>query len=226
MNTSSLWKFDEPLFEKPLAQNRPRHRTLLTCLTVLWVGLLLGGMSLLWKYQTTPGEGSHSPVFWPENHEMTLNTIRPTLIMFAHPRCPCTRASLSELAQIMAHGSERVDARVNFFKPADFPAGWEKTDLWETAAAIPGVTVSSDIDGIAARQFGATTSGYVVLYNTRGEREFQGGITGSRGHTGENTGRATVLSILAQGNADNHQTLTFGCPLLGCDEACPQEVKQ
>ncbi|QDU48099.1 hypothetical protein [Gimesia panareensis] len=226
VNTSSLWNFDDTHMVSPQAQNRPGNRYLITCLTILWVGLILFGMSQLWRYQTTPGETSHSPAHWPSESQTTWNAFRPTLIMFAHPRCPCTRASISELAQIMAYGSERVDARIEFFKPADFPQDWEKSDLWESASAIPGVTVSSDLDGDSARRFGATTSGFVVLYNTKGELVFQGGITGSRGHTGDNTGRTAVLSILSQGNSDKHETLTYGCPLLGQNQSCRQEMKK
>lgn len=226
MNISSIWNFEKSDVVSPLRQKRVGNRYLVPCLTLLWVGMILCGMSLLWKYQTTPGEGAHAPAHWPAESDISWNAFRPTLIMFAHPRCPCTRASLSELAQIMAYGSERVDARVEFFKPADFPPDWEKTDLWAAAAAIPGVSVSCDIDGSAARRFGATTSGYVVLYNTKGELVFQGGITGSRGHTGANTGRNAILSILSHGNSEKQQTLTFGCPLLGRTQSCPQEVKQ
>jgi hypothetical protein len=140
-------------------------------------------------------------------------------------RKPVYLERISELEQIMAYGPERLDARVEFYKPENFPRDWEKTDLWKAAAAIPGVTVSSDLDGQAARLFGATTSGYVALYDTRGELVFHGGITGSRGHTGANRGSSAVLDYLSQGNSESHQTYTFGCPLLGQEKTCRQEEK-
>ncbi|QDT82743.1 hypothetical protein [Gimesia chilikensis] len=223
MNISSIWHIEKPLGLKSLPSRRTGNRYLIPCLTIVWAGLILSVMGVLWSYQTTPGAVSHSPTQWPAESQTTWNAFRPTLVMFAHPRCPCTRASISELEQIMAYGPERLDARVEFYKPANFPQDWEKTDLWKATAAIPGVTVNTDLDGQAARLFGATTSGYVALYDTRGELVFHGGITGSRGHTGANRGSSAVLDYLSQGNSESQQTYTFGCPLLGRDETCRQD---
>ncbi|QDV48343.1 thioredoxin domain-containing protein [Gimesia fumaroli] len=195
----------------------------LPAMVILWLGAVFLGMSVIWEYQVTPGEVPDAPISWPIDSRMTCNHRRPTLVMFAHPRCPCTRASIGELALIMAHGPERIDARVLFFKPAHFLEGWEKTDLWETAKHIPGVSVSSDIDGSEAQLFGATTSGYVLLYDANGQLLFHGGITGSRGHSGDNAGRTAIETILIGGNTDKQTTFTFGCPLLGRNDVCQQE---
>jgi len=206
--------------------NQRRKTILITALTLMWVVLVLSGLMILWNYQSTPGVSSQPPTHWPAGTQSSWNKMRPTLVMFAHPRCPCTRASIHELAQIMTYGTERVDARVQFFKPASFPEEWEQSDLWAAASEIPGVTVTTDIDGNSAKRFKATTSGYVVLYDTKGQLMFQGGITGSRGHTGENAGRSAVLSVLSNGNAETLSTLTFGCSLRGINEARLQEKEK
>jgi hypothetical protein len=39
-------------------------------------------------------------------------------MMFAHPQCECSRASLGELAIIMAQGRGQVNASVFFLSPA------------------------------------------------------------------------------------------------------------
>jgi hypothetical protein len=42
---------------------------------------------------------------------------------------------------------------------------------------------------------------------------FSGGITGSRGHAGDNAGEMTLVSLLTRGQADRSGTSVFGCPL-------------
>ena len=40
-----------------------------------------------------------------------------------------------------------------------------------------------------------------------------GGITGSRGHVGDNAGQAALIDLLGRGAADRSRTSVFGCPL-------------
>ena len=62
---------------------------------------------------------------------------RYTLVLAVHPHCPCTRASLDELAVIMTRGSGRVAARVLFVQPEGFSERWAQTDMWRTVRSIP-----------------------------------------------------------------------------------------
>jgi hypothetical protein len=133
--------------------------------------------------------------------------------MLAHPHCPCTRASIGELALLMAHVQGRLTATVLFLSPSDMPAAWEQTDLWEDAAAIPGVTVMRDADGAEARRFGAVTSGQVIVYDASGRVLFSGGITPSRGHAGDNQGRSAIVALL-DGDPSVRGSRVFGCSLV------------
>ena len=137
------------------------------------------------------------------------------MIVFAHPKCPCTGASMEELNRILAQCSGKVAAHVLFFKPAGLPDSWVRTGLWATAAAIPGVAVHEDCDGEQARLFGAETSGYLVLYDPHGRLLFKGGITGSRAHAGDNAGENAVVALLTGHEASLAQTPVYGCSLLG-----------
>ena len=226
MNSQTTTAADEA-DQVPLQEHKPKDRGLaLTVLTVIWLCLVGIGMSSLWKYQITPGAVTASPQHWPADSLIKPNPNRPTLIMFAHPRCPCTRSSISELALVMEHCFGHVDARVLFFKSSEFSAGWEKTDLWSSAAAIPDVKVACDAEGAEAARFHATTSGYVLLYDVNGKLRFHGGITGSRGHSGDNAGRSAIEAILMGGLAETKQTFVFGCPLLGQNDACRKENQE
>ena len=78
---------------------------------------------------------------------------------------------------------------------------------------IPGVRVLVDVDGREAARFGARTSGTVLVYSPHGALLFAGGITASRGHSGDNLGRDAVVTILDRGQPDRTATPVFGCPL-------------
>ena len=106
---------------------------------------------------------------------------RATLGMSAHPHCPCTRASLGELARLMTQAQGRVTAYVLFVKPPNFSGGWEQTDLWASAAAIPGVTAVRDDGGDESRLFHAATSGQTALYDAAGSLLFSGALRAARG---------------------------------------------
>jgi hypothetical protein len=97
--------------------------------------------------------------------------------------------------------------------PTSFAEGWENTDLWGTAAGIPGVTVVRDDDGREARRFGAETSGQTLLYDERGVLVFSGGITGARAHAGNNVGRQSLVALLNHEPAARSGTNVFGCSL-------------
>jgi len=140
--------------------------------------------------------------------------------MLVHPQCPCSRASIGELALLMAQSQGRLKAYVLFLKPAGFSDDWEKTDLWQSAAGIPGVKPLVDYDGMEARRFHAKTSGQTVLYDAEGRLLFSGGITAARGHAGDNAGRSAIVSLVNAKVADKAETPVFGCPLFDENSDC------
>ena len=136
--------------------------------------------------------------------------------MTLHPQCPCSRASLTELAEIMARSEGRLEARILFVQPADAPADWLDGELWRRAKTIPGVTVSVDKDGRDAAAFGASTSGQVMVYEATGVIRFSGGITDGRGHEGDNAGMLSVLDLVRNGKSQVATTPVYGCSLGVC----------
>jgi hypothetical protein len=190
----------------------PKTKIFLTVLLGLaWAGAaVLGGHALL-QYENAPGKIGQIPSAWPANSSIQLATDRPTLIMFAHPQCPCTRASISELASIVAHTQAKARVLVLFYTPRDAGEDWRRTDTCRSAAQIPGVTVVSDIDGQEAERFGAETSGHAFLFDPNGHLLFSGGITASRGHSGGNAGESSIVSLIDNQSATRARTLVFGC---------------
>jgi hypothetical protein len=180
----------------------------------VWTMGIAVGLALLTWYDTTEGLSGPNPQHWPTSSGIERSTDRPTLVMFAHPRCPCTRSSLKELAKIVARCPGAVSPCVVFFRPSSADKSWERTDQWHAAAAMPRVRVMTDIDGVEARHFQAFTSGQTLLYSAEGELLFSGGITLARGHEGDNAGRLAIESLLTSSTAEVRQTPVFGCPIL------------
>lgn len=180
---------------------------------LLWACGVTAGFRMLLVYQATPGEAAVAPPHWPDSSPIPRRPGRPTLVMLAHPRCPCSRASVEELAWILARTGAEMDAHVFFVKPEGFAAGWERSDLWRRAASIYGVAVHRDDAGAAAALFGAATSGQTLLYDASGRLRFSGGITGGRGHAGANAGREAVLALLSGAGAAQAAVPAFGCAL-------------
>ena len=192
----------------------PRKKILITSLLgATWLAALAFGGRTLFRYETTPGSVGLVASSWPSVSIVPNQTGKPTLLMFAHPHCPCTRASVGELAQIMAHSLGKVNAYVLFIKPPGAGADWDDTDLRASAAAIPGVTVIIDENGKEAARFGAETSGHTLVFDRNGTLIFTGGITASRGHAGDNAGQNAVLAALSEQAMERARTPVFGCSL-------------
>jgi hypothetical protein len=207
---------------------KPSKTILATVLfAIAWVAVLSLGLGALLNYESAPGQVGAVPSTWPAGSKIQLAANDQTLVMLAHPHCPCTRASVSELAQIMARVEGKVHAYVIFLKPQNSGSDWDDTDLRRSAAQIPGVTVLSDVDGAEARRFGAETSGHTFLFDHRGRLLFSGGITESRGHAGDNAGESAIVSLANTHTSARAKTFVFGCSLLdhtgeGGKSQCPR----
>jgi hypothetical protein len=139
---------------------------------------------------------------------------RPILVMFLHPLCSCSRASLAELREVVARNPGQLTVWLLFLKSPNLAAPAEQSALWQTAKSIPGVNVAADPDGVEARRFGAQTSGHLAVYGSDRNLLFSGGITESRGHVGDNSHLEQVLSVLAGSTAPGSRFApVYGCAL-------------
>ena len=186
---------------------------LIGSLAAVWFAGASAGLFLVWSYDNAPGVAANASITWPADTTLARASDRPTLVLLAHPQCTCTRATLGELGEALARAQSLPRTYVVFLKPSSMPDGWEKTELWKTASALPNVTVVADEDGREAERFGAVTSGQIFLYDARGALLFSGGITGARGHAGDNAGRSSIVALLNRAGAATPSTNVFGCSL-------------
>ena len=203
-----------------LSSDPPGAKKRLIFGAALWVLLVGAGFRSLLAYSLTSGEAAHAPAQWPAETALLSPAGGPTLLVFLHPRCPCSRATSGELALLMAQTPHGGDARVFFLRPAGVEDDWVETDLWRSVSSIPGVTVFRDDEGVEARRFGAATSGETMLYDKGGRLLFHGGITSGRGHSGDNDGRSALTALMNGNLADRTDTAVFGCPLFAPEGPC------
>ncbi len=196
-----------------------RRISLLACVCI-WIAAVALGMGWLWSYNQAAGAPATPPERWPKETTVSLANDKFTLVLLAHPKCPCTQATIEELSRLITNCNGRISTYVLFAIPQGVPDDWYHTDLWRSAALIPGVKTVVDHDGTEAVRFQAYTSGQVVLYDPQGQLRFRGGITQSRGHEGDNAGRSAIEAIVNKGSSDTDHTAVFGCPLFNPESEC------
>ena len=179
----------------------------------VWSFGIAAGFAHLLDYATTPGSPRPTVANWPNGLEVSFDRSKANLVLLAHPQCPCTNATIDEFERLIARTQGLVAATVAFYRPANAPEQWVKTDLWRRVAAMPNVKIQFDVDGRIAKNFGANTSGHLLLYHRDGRRLFSGGITNARGHAGSSFGADALRSLLETGRSDLTETPVYGCPI-------------
>jgi hypothetical protein len=196
--------FDMDLFSRT-SPRRP-------ALALAWLAGCLLGLGALWAHALAPAPKADAPPRWPDGTALPRVAGRPALVLLAHPRCPCTSASFTQLGWIMSRAPRAATVSIVFVKPAGAPAGWERTSLWRQARALRAATLLKDDSGAEAARFGAQASGQALLYDSEGRLVFSGGLTSARGHAGDSAGRSAVLALLRSKGRPSTAPV-FGCAL-------------
>jgi hypothetical protein len=182
-------------------------------LAVAWAVVVASGILFLEAYAARPGAQGALAEDWPVASPVARDHRRPTLLIFLHPHCPCSQASLAELAAILDRCRDRVAIHAILLSTPVLDR-WSASENERGLAALPGVHVDRDPGGQAVRRFGVATSGHVLLYDRRGRLIFSGGITAARGHVGDNLGKAAVLDAILHEVIGHKTSPVFGCPLM------------
>lgn len=186
---------------------------------IAWMAAVVFVYGGLLDYENKSEPTKPKPSLWPTHSSLKRFPGRMTVTMFVHPKCPCSRASLSELSVLLTRRPE-LYGNVVFLKPSNTSKDWHMTDSWFRAKSLKGVNVFLDECGKEATIFGATSSGETLVYNSKGQLVFDGGITLARGHEGDNRGLFALQEISSSDCKEDRKLLTrapvFGCSLLDC----------
>jgi hypothetical protein len=181
---------------------------------LLWAVCLLIGFAVMAAEEFTPVPSGVLATDFPKGTVLALAADKPTLVLFIHPHCPCSRATLTELEKLEVQTRDKIAVTIVFTIPPGTPAGWEKGELLDRANKFSNARVCLDQNGVAARRFGVNGSGHALLYAPTGKLLFSGGITAARGEEGDNPGETAVADFVLHGRADLTRTPVFGCQLL------------
>ena len=196
-----------------------RARLVIVAGMVLILAIGIGAIS---AYKTPPPPATPQLIqAWPADSSLVRDPVTPTLIMFAHPRCECTKGSLIQLRDLMPRLEGRVRPYILFAKSAGGPEA-SPTENQTLAASIPGVTILPDDAAQEADRFGVTTSGQIVLYDAGGRLLFSGGIAPLHEYQGETPLVRGLLAAVASASGESAPgaqvqmpNAVFGCALHG-----------
>ena len=176
---------------------------------VVWIACIAYGLFDLNQYQFKAGSDV-AVSDWPASTKLQRSTSLPTEILFLHPACPCSAASLDALQKIMSRCSRPAHVIVAFVKEDGIVT--EDTNLWQSAQKIPGIQILQ-VETTEPKLFGATTSGFLALYSPSGNLMFCGGITSERAHIGDSVGADAVVTCIDGSKPSIAKTPAFGCEL-------------
>lgn len=179
----------------------------------LWSIACVTAFGALWRYGNTPGDPGGKPVGWKVPASLHVSSDRPTLLVFAHPKCPCTRATMSAIERLQRNVPGGFETQVVFFEPPDADPSWRRTGLWERAGRLREARVVPDPGGSLAADAGASVSGSVAVVDRDGRLLFWGGLTSSRSHEGDSAGSLAVQAILRGEQARTDRTPVYGCEI-------------
>jgi hypothetical protein len=185
-----------------------------------WLAVIAVGWCTMTHHSLT-GEGPANVAqvaVWPKASHLPRLAGRPTIVLFLHPKCPCSSASVHELERLLL-SAQRAGApaplvNVAAVTPAETESDWTESPLVARARQMPGAEVVIDSGGREAELFAVTASGTVLLYDATGRLRYRGGVTAGRGHEGPSTGADSLAELLSGAPGPARSFPTFGCRLV------------
>jgi hypothetical protein len=193
--------------------SRFSRRTHALC-ALAWIVAVSTGLLTLVAHTNAPGETAAVRREVPAESKIGFSADRFTLVMFVHPHCPCSMASMRELARVRSRHPEAADIQVWFYRPAGEGNDWVQTSLWDLARQTAAREPLIDDEGRVAASLGARTSGHALLFDDDRQLLYSGGITSSRGHEGDSVNVQSLERLLRRESAQFVQYPVFGCPIL------------
>lgn len=180
-----------------------------------WLFAVLGGLAAFWWKSTRPALAETPPL---KTEALHLDSQNETLVLFIHPRCQCTKASAHELGHLEQKVKSAFNVRVVAYYPENESKEWADTALLDSLRALPRTLVIYDQGGKLSYSLGARSSGYTMLFNSKGQLQFRGGLTESRGHIGESQGGRSIAALIEGREPEARVTPHFGCSLFSQKE--------
>ena len=193
--------------------------------------LALGGVAsavlvareIAWSVTAGPGDGVAG---WPPSSRLPLPDSAPWALVFLHPQCSCSAATLEAVARLVGLCEDRIDwtlvVRADSEDPGFAARGGLTRRISRLVEGLHNVDRFVDENGREAGRFGVGTSGHTFLF-AAGTYELiaQGGLTPTRGHFGETSmwGAICRSAGVSRSEAERRAALdgTLDSPVFGCE---------
>jgi hypothetical protein len=172
---------------------------------LIGMGVAAWGSAVAWQfhsamsYEATPGERSVKSVKAEAGQKSRV-------VVVVHPECPCTKATLAQLREIVARQGASLDATVLVANEGEQAGSSENERI---ARSIPGVQVRL-VGAGAPETLGAKTSGEAFYFDQSGKLVYHGGLTEGRGVERPSPGAYCLINSKGLSKKDGE---VFGCPL-------------
>lgn len=178
-----------------------------------WISVCVISIFAVQSQMVQPG-GMDPASIDPHRSTGEISTGPYRLLMFIHPRCPCTTSSLNELHRIVLATTPRpkLEIVVVIEDASNGATDWEQLANVRKARTIPGALVRFNRRS-EAQLYGARTSGHLVVSDSQGNQVYRGGVSRARGHEGTSVGSSCVISILSGQRPTDTERPVYGCSL-------------
>ena len=182
------------------------------------IGAIVVGTWGLADYSNRPGLQGTTPETWPSelfdaDSSLAIGRAKGqrAVLLFYHPHCPCTKATVRCLERLSTRFSQKPDFVAIAFCPSSENESWIESPITDSLRKGQHTRIVVDWDGQLSRRFGVYTSGHTVVYDESGKLLFSGGFTPGRGHEGDGPAASELLERI------NGQTKTLTrWPVFGC----------
>lgn len=182
------------------------------CATGVWLVAVCFSIAWFSKYESTAGAIGPQNRAWPASTTLPRNLNGPTIVLFLHPKCPCSTASIRQLFEFTDGVKDAAIVTVLVL-----PTGTDESfaqgpviDLLEREYQHRPIV---DREGKEAELFGAQTSGQAYAYGLEARLLFCGGLTPARGQTGYTPSLHKLRTALQHRDSGPTSCPVFGCPL-------------
>lgn len=200
---------------------KSEYSTFYCAVVAVWLLAVSSGAMALWNYAFSESRIDTAVGNWPDDSSLICDSSVATLVVFIHPQCPCTKATIRQLLSVQRHSTAPFRLQLVMLQPESGPV-WRETPVQRHALAIRDAEFIDDRGGREAVKFGVSCSGMCLLFSPDRSLLFRGGITESRGHEGDCMGANLLLAHLnnLQNSADaapaSHNPV-YGCSLVSLD---------
>lgn len=186
-------------------------------LLLVWFVSVAFGFSTMMIHDTKPSQEAAAPLTMYKEEAQLADDRNFTMVVFLHPRCPCSVATLDCLDRLLARpeNAKKMRAVVYLVCPPGTDRDWA-APLYEKCKTLPSARIAFDDCGRTANKYGARSSGQVLLYSPQGELVFSGGLTNARGQFGESGAELAIQEIISRKSTTTVGQSFFRHPVFGC----------